>query len=645
VSALLTAALAALALLVAPASHVPATAASAHGYWIVLGSDRDGQERAYSVRPDGSRLTLLLAPTTANTEPTAVSRDGRTVVYQDRYAEGIYVSRASGVGLRKLSARGTGPVLSRDGRLVAYQDRGIWIVGTNGRGRRRLGSATSDRPADWSPAGDALLVATGGRKPALWVQPLRGRRRPLARGNGDVAEWSPNGRWIAYSVGVALWSLQPNGSHRHRLGGGAVAAAWSPDGGSLAFSQGKDIVVVGATGRRLRRIHVRGDTFLKGVTWSPDGRRLAFESESDEGSQVNVVGVDGRGLRRITSLGYNTVAGWTGLAPVRPPGPPLLPSERAVGDDAVAARRPILDLSADGPRAAFVVGPTAADCSHVVVWTPATRALDRFRPPAPCERSSGEREYGVELAGSRAAWVHQSYCGTTCTATIETATLADRSPQRLTIDSVESSSELDYHMRGDGDLLVFDDGSRLVRIGAGGERCQNRVDPLASICTTLRQGAHAAAVDSVSGSLIAVREPDAVTVLDERGTLVRSFPFGRGEVTAARLDGGRLVVARSGVLDVYDAATGAAESQRPLPSGFALVDADGGIAVLKRDPTIMLLRLGDGRSFTFAPGRAPVFADLERPGLYSSYTAGDGGGRVVFVPRSEVERRLDGSVR
>ena len=66
---------------------------------------------------------------------------------------------------------------------------------------------------------------------------------------------------------------------------------------------------------------------------------------------------------------------------------------------------------------------------------------------------------------------------------------------------------------------------------------------------------------------------------------------------------------------------------------------DGGIAVLRRADTIMLLRLDDGHSVTLTPGQGPVLADLEPPGLYYSYKTG-GGGRVVYVPRSELLTRL-----
>jgi hypothetical protein len=176
-------------------------------------------------------------------------------------------------------------------------------------------------------------------------------------------------------------------------------------------------------------------------------------------------------------------------------------------------------------------------------------------------------------------------------------------------------------VHGDGDLLVYDDGEKLVRIGG----------------RTLRTGEHATPVDSVAGGLIAIREPDAVAVLDARGQLVRVFPLA---VSAARLDGGRLVVARGSALEVYDVASGALVLERPLPYGDELLDADGGGAVLRSGGTIELLRLEDGRSTTIAPGAGPVLADLEPPGLYYAFPTGDGGSRVVFVPRASLFRQL-----
>src|ERR671937_410457 len=138
-----------------------------------------------------------------------------------------------------------------------------------------------------------------------------------------------------------------------------------------------------------------------------------------------------------------------------------------------------------------------------------------------------------------------------------------------------------YQLRapcGFGDRLVYaDDRSGLIRIDAGSEKCGAGVH-----CTTLRsyQDGHTCCPESVSAGLIAVREPGAVTLVDEHGKIVRVFPFVPDDVNAARLDGGRLVVWRFGVLEVYDAATGLRVLSQPMPAGYRLADVDGGIAVL-----------------------------------------------------------------
>jgi Tol biopolymer transport system component len=660
---LLVAALAVFALGGASVSHARTTA-PAGKYWILFASDRDGDSRAYSVRPDGSRLTALF-PRGTSQYPAAISADGRTLVYADPYTGALSVSRADGTGLRTLGRKGNGTALTRDGKMVAF-DVGypphIAVVGTDGRGFRRLTSGYDSEPS-WSPDGKALVFHRdyGQAAGAVVVQPLDGKPRVLARGPyvGAPSDpvWSPDGRWIAYEMSEegspreGLYVVRPDGTGRHRVvRGDPYPYAWSPDGRRLVFDRGvlhAQVAVIGVDGRGLRRLRLPGVPGPDALAWSPDGRRLAIEASRDpEKGQLWVVGIDGRGLRRVVNGDTNRLVGWTRLAPVRPPAPPLLPSEWILEPTEVATRRPVTDLSADGSRVAFSVASTAADCDHVVVWTPAKRALVRFRRPAACgEGNDAGAIYDVELAGSRAAWAQIIACGHSCEGKLETATLTKRAPLDLAADTSDDDDRFGLHLHGDGDLLVYDDGSRLVRIGAGSEPCQEHSDYVTRICTTLRRGVHSAGVDFVSGDLIAVREPDAVAVLDARGVLVRVFPFGEGDVRAARLDGGRLVVARSGVLEVYDVATGAGELQRPLPSGYELEDVDGGIAVLTSETKIMVLRLADGRSFTLSPGRGSVSAELEPPGLSYAYATADGGGRVVFVPRAEVDRRLGGSAR
>jgi hypothetical protein len=187
-----------------------------------------------------------------------------------------------------------------------------------------------------------------------------------------------------------------------------------------------------------------------------------------------MVGRDGRGLRRLTSAGTNSLVGWTRLAPVLPPTRPIPPAERVIGAHTVATRAPVTDLSADGPRVAFIPRGTATDCYHVGVWAPATKAILRLslRLPAPCREGGQGGMYRVALAGSRKPGLRFSGVGTPATSRSNRR----RSPLRArgmssTVFSADEGPRWDSHLHGDGDLFVFNDGSQLVRMGPGGEHC------------------------------------------------------------------------------------------------------------------------------------------------------------------------------
>jgi Tol biopolymer transport system component len=641
----LAAAALALGALVGFAGHAgtaSGTAVRAAGYRIVLESDFDRSYRGYTIRPDGSGLTPLL-PLNRKLIPFDVSRDGRTIAYFGTGASAIHVSRGSGAGLhfvvRVRDRLGLwDAALSPDGRMVAYsvEKPALSVVQTNGRGRRVLARVRASDIA-WAPDGRALAYRVGkSLHNTLLVHPLRGKPHVLGR-NGEGLKWSPDGRWITYGTEAGVIVVRPDGSRRHRLAlRGAVA--WSPDGRRIAGSgrQPGAIVVVGVDGRVSRRIRLPADSLNTGaIVWAPGGRSLLVE-RGYEPTQIWMVWVDGRAPRQVTHLGGNTLVGWTRLGPTQRAVPPLLPTERVANARLVESRAPIDHLSADGDRVAFAVSATAADCSHPVVWAPSTGSLTRPYAVGACgEWPPRAGIYDLELAGSREAWSSEAGCGNFCTNTLSTAVVGEQRTQKVASTTEAAGEPRDFRLRGDGDLLVFDDGSRLVRIGSGAEACQ--VGSPARICTTLRHGDHAAPVDSVARGLIAVRESDAVVVLDDHGSLIRVFPFAADEIRAARLDGGRLVVSRAGVVEVYDVATGAGLLQRPVPARFQLVDVDGGTAVLVRDNVAMLLRLQDGRSRTLTPGRGPVFADLEPAGLFYSYRTPSGGGRVAFLPRAEAE--------
>jgi Tol biopolymer transport system component len=648
-----------LAGLAAGESAARRTAALSGDSWIVISSNRDGVNRAYSIRPDGSRLTPLLRG--RRLVPMVVSQNGEMIAYAPNWAGdgAIYVSRGSGTGLSKVvKDQIGGPAFSHDGRWLAYSPIAdvVWIVRSDGRGRRRLLRCTCGA-FDWSPNGKSLLLEAyketdSGASGKVVVVPLHGKRRVVARYGEDTgqhhdaegATFSPNGRWVAYldiednDAKLGLYLVHPNGKRLHRVVRGEVlTVAWSPDSRKLAFTRANgQLGVVGVDGHGLRRVPLQA--FAQNVEWSPDGRRLAVAASSGEGPpQIFVLGEDGRDARRVTAEARNVLVGWTKRSPVQPPAAPIPPSERVVDARSVATATPVAALSADGGRVAFVPRARPTDCEHPAVWVVGEPSIARFDLPEPCPPEA-RRVREVTLAGSRAAWTLRASEGEgECSLDLMTATLADPRPLRIHAAGNDKASCAPdyYHVRGDGDLLVFNDASRLKRIGAGRVTCNGVQGFGAKICTTLRRNL-AGSVDSVSGTSIAVRRPGAVTVFDESGQLIRQFPFSPADVRAARLDGGRLVVWRFGVLEVYDVATGNRLRSYPVPTGFRLVDVDGGVAALIGGVTITLLRLDDSASRTITPGGAPVLADLEPPGLYYFYAVG-GGGRVTLLPRNEAE--------
>ena len=104
---------------------------------------------------------------------------------------------------------------------------------------------------------------------------------------------SPDGKWIAYTVGVAdkeanhtasdIWIVPTTGGEPRQItrGGSDERARWSPDGKKLAFLSGRDgntqvywISLSGGEASRLTSLSDGADNEL----WSPDGKTIAFVS-------------------------------------------------------------------------------------------------------------------------------------------------------------------------------------------------------------------------------------------------------------------------------------------------------------------------------------------------------------------------------
>ena len=142
----------------------------------------------------------------------------------------------------------------------------------HGREQLLLASAQPKFPMDWSSDGRFVLYSTLEPKHGfdLWALPMNGDRKPFpvvqTEFNEGVAEFSPDGRWIAYQsdkTGQPEIYVRPfpgPGNDFRASSSGATQVRWRGDG--------KELFYVSADGRLV----------ALPITVSPDGTRVDFGS-------------------------------------------------------------------------------------------------------------------------------------------------------------------------------------------------------------------------------------------------------------------------------------------------------------------------------------------------------------------------------
>jgi Tol biopolymer transport system component len=241
-----------------------------------------------TINSDGSQLDTLVIETIPSFATLGDwSPDANKLVYHlDSYTDtsksGIYVINPDGSRKMRLD-RGDEPRFCGNDRVVYAREDGIFIIGTNGEGKRRLQQA--------------LLGA--------------GLHKPVGSSDGTKVAF--------YRVYVTpppyqkclLEIMNSDGSGHVKLAeidnvSEFTEIEFSPDNKKILFLTGNgansEISVVNIDGSGLRALTNSNAVAQGGARWSPDGRQIIFTSEQDGNQEIYTVNAFGSAyMKRLTN--------------------------------------------------------------------------------------------------------------------------------------------------------------------------------------------------------------------------------------------------------------------------------------------------------------------------------------------------------
>ena len=180
-----------------------------------------------------------------------------------------------------LAPDGIAVIVSRQYREFSQPRYGLVSGDLASRAYRSIKSPSAERSTispDWSPDGGSIAYIVVKRVPD--TRPSYGLAIAAPDGRGerviydtplmltDIA-WSPDGKWIAATIGGQLHKLRPDGGDLTRLShhqGGISDPRWSPDSRQISYVAPSSypgfnqLMVVNADGGNIRRVaNIRGE--------------------------------------------------------------------------------------------------------------------------------------------------------------------------------------------------------------------------------------------------------------------------------------------------------------------------------------------------------------------------------------------------
>jgi dipeptidyl aminopeptidase/acylaminoacyl peptidase len=335
----------------------------------------------FAFAADGDKkMTIQDSLAVKNVGAPAFSPDGKWIAYtisewdkeNNRRVSHIYLVSSAGGRPVKLTNGEKGenaPQWSPDGTRIAFladRDKGnqIWLISPfggeaekltseeNGAGgfrwspdSKRISFITRDTPKDKAEREkkkkdkfDTIVVEKDFIYSHLWAINVENKeKKRITEGTFsiDSAEWSPDGKWIAFvrSTNGAqessfaelapdrnsdIYIISADGGQARQLTTNPASdnnPQWSPDGKWLAYTANNDakswtakteIMVIAAEGGTPRNL--TKDFFESaggGLSWSPDGKTLYFNTGIGVYSHIFKVPVSGGNASQITKGDYN----------------------------------------------------------------------------------------------------------------------------------------------------------------------------------------------------------------------------------------------------------------------------------------------------------------------------------------------------